>query len=72
LSIVDEGKGIPEDFVNSIFEVSKRLELSGSPQGAGLGLSICKSVVDSVGGKIWIESKEGRGTTVFIAWPKPK
>lgn len=69
-TISDSGKGIPEAYVDNIFEVSKRLEFMGSPESAGLGLSICKSIVDSAAGKIWIESREGHGTTVFVSWPK--
>jgi signal transduction histidine kinase len=69
-SFSDNGRGIPEGFAESIFDVSRRLELSASPEGAGLGLSICKAIVESANGKIWVDSKENMGTTVSFTWPQ--
>ena len=65
LYVEDSGDGIPEQFVNVIFN---RFEKLGSfKQGVGLGLSICKMIVDMYQGKIGADSKLGEGST-FWAW----
>lgn len=67
-SFKDNGKGIEEEYLNYIFEPFKRLnnrDLSGS----GLGLSVCKKIVDIYGGKIWAESKTKEGTTIYVSFP---
>lgn len=77
-SIADSGIGIPENEKARVFE---RFYRAGNakkikPDGTGLGLYIAKSIVESSGGKIWFESKAGRGTTFYFSLPltgmKPK
>jgi signal transduction histidine kinase/ABC-type amino acid transport substrate-binding protein len=65
LYVEDTGVGIPEDKIGDIF---KRFEkLNEFVQGTGLGLSICKAISDSWNGKVWVESKPGKGST-FYSW----
>ena len=67
----DTGIGIPLDRQEAIFErfVQADIEDRNAMQGAGLGLSISKAYVEMLGGKIWIESEEGRGATFFFTLP---
>ena len=68
-SVKDNGRGIPEEYLEKIFDITSRLENSAGPEGAGLGLTICKAIVGGNGGEIWIESEEDQGTTVHFTWP---
>ena len=66
--ISDTGIGMPENAYKSVFEPFLQLELSDSRRfgGAGMGLAVARRLVTSMGGEIWIESKEGEGTQVFF------
>jgi PAS domain S-box-containing protein len=71
VSVVDTGDGIPADQLPHVFErffqvSSPRM---GSRHGAGLGLPIARGIVEAHGGTIWIESADGRGTTVRFTLP---
>ncbi len=71
ISVTDQGIGIPEKNLPRVFERmfrSQQRTLSGEG-GAGLGLSICKGLVETHGGSIWIESEEGKGTKCFFTLP---
>jgi len=68
VTVEDEGKGISEEDLPHIFERFYRG--SGGPGGFGLGLPICKDLVERMGGEISIESEEGVGTTVKIKLPE--
>src|SRR4029453_10176226 len=69
--IVDQGKGIQADDLPYIFEAFRRGsdERSRYSKGAGLGLAICKGLVEAHGGCIWIQNREGPGTTVSFTLP---
>ncbi len=71
--VSDTGVGISAEQLPHIFERYNKKQKSGVGQdiGTGLGLYICKHIVDQHGGAIWIESKEGRGTSVFFTLPVP-
>jgi signal transduction histidine kinase len=72
LEVKDFGIGIPEPDIPHIFERFYRGDTSRSRQkvdGYGLGLSIAKSIVEKLDGKIKVESKLGRGTTFTISFP---
>lgn len=70
--IADNGLGInPEDY-EQIFEVFHRLHSYENIPGAGIGLSICKKVIERHGGRIWIESTFGAGTTFYFSLPVNK
>ncbi|WP_217611913.1 sensor histidine kinase [Deinococcus sp. GbtcB9] len=71
LSVQDDGPGIPEDQLERLFDRFYRLEDSRSRDqgGAGLGLSIARGIVDAHGGRIWLDSEVGRGTTAHVQLP---
>jgi signal transduction histidine kinase len=74
MSVADQGIGIsPEDLV-PIFEKYFRARAAAGYHvaGTGLGLPVARAIVEAHGGRIWIESKLGEGTTVFFSLPKAK
>ena len=69
-SVVDSGPGIPEAEQPLVFNKYYRGEqLKKSADGIGLGLSIAKNIVEAHGGKIWLSSRPGRGSTFFFTIP---
>ena len=68
-AVKDTGIGIPAEDVSRIFERFYRVDKSRSGTGTGLGLSIAKHIVEAHGGKIWAESVEGRGSTMYFTIP---
>ncbi len=68
-SVSDQGRGIPEDKLEMIFERFRQVDASDSRDkgGSGLGLAICRSIAQQHGGRIWVESELGRGSTFFVA-----
>jgi len=71
VEVTDQGEGIPEDLQKRLFTKFSQLEpsLSRSQEGTGLGLYICKLIVDSLGGKIGVESELGKGSTFYFILP---
>ena len=66
--VKDTGKGIPQDRQQVIFDrfVQADMGLNRGYEGTGLGLSICKAYVEILGGKIWLESEENKGSVFYF------
>lgn len=69
ITVEDNGIGISEDAVEDIFVMFKRLHNRTDYDGTGIGLAICKKIIDHYDGSIWAESKLGEGTTFHIKLP---
>ena len=66
-SFADTGTGIPQEYLNKIFDQFFCVPGQGTPAGAGLGLAIAREIVEAHGGKITVESTEGEGSTFKVA-----
>ncbi|HEX3745965.1 MAG TPA: ATP-binding protein [Bryobacteraceae bacterium] len=64
----DNGKGFDPAYTEEIFGIFRRLGRD-DVGGTGIGLAICRSVVESVGGRIWAEGRPGEGATFYFTWP---
>ncbi len=71
VSVSDSGIGIAQKDYKGIFEKFKQVgdTLSNKPKGTGLGLPICKEIIEHYGGRIWVESEPGKGSTFFFTLP---
>jgi two-component system, chemotaxis family, sensor kinase Cph1 len=69
LTLKDNGIGIKKEHNNKIFRLFQRLNKTPQYEGTGIGLVICKQIVEKYDGHIWFESEEELGTTFFIALP---
>jgi signal transduction histidine kinase len=70
-SVTDRGYGIPKEWVGRVFDKYVQVDARrmGKAAGSGLGLTFCQLAVEAQGGHIWLESEEGKGTTVSFTLP---
>jgi two-component system, LuxR family, sensor kinase FixL len=69
-SVTDNGPGIEEEHFERIFKIFQTLSPRDSVESTGVGLTITKKIIEFYGGKVWVQSKPGRGSTFFFTLPK--
>lgn len=71
LSVADTGPGIPEEYHELVFQKFEQVRAPNAPRvrSSGLGLAFCRVAIESHGGRIWVRSKEGEGSTFYIQLP---
>ncbi len=69
LKVQDNGVGIPFESLESVFGLFQRVDNGTKVEGTGIGLALCKKIVDLHSGRIWVESEEGVGTAFHMTFP---
>jgi signal transduction histidine kinase len=69
-SVKDNGIGIPAKLQSKIYDIFSRLHTQEQYEGSGIGLAICKKIIQILQGEIWLESEVGSGTTFYFSIPK--
>jgi signal transduction histidine kinase len=70
LSVSDNGIGIKKGYQEKVFEIFTKLHSASQYEGSGIGLATCKKIVEELGGRMWLSSTEGVGTTFYFTLPK--
>jgi signal transduction histidine kinase len=69
-AVRDNGPGIAPEFHERIWGIFQTLEARDRVEGTGIGLSVVKKIIETRGGRVWVESTAGRGATFRFTWPK--
>lgn len=69
IRVEDNGIGIPEQHRQRVFSVFQRLHADGTYEGTGIGLAVCRKIVEQAGGRIWIQDAPEQGTVIGFTWP---
>jgi PAS domain S-box-containing protein len=69
-AVTDNGQGIAPKYHDRIFAIFQTLEARDRVEGTGIGLSVVKKIVESHGGRVWVESDVGKGATFRFLWPR--
>ncbi len=69
-AVSDNGIGISDVYLDKIFIIFQRLHNKEEYSGTGIGLAITKKIIESMGGSIWVDSEEGKGSTFYFKLPK--
>ncbi|MCD4746250.1 MAG: tetratricopeptide repeat-containing sensor histidine kinase [Bacteroidales bacterium] len=74
IKITDNGVGMSEENIKKLFRIDEKFKTNGTAneKGTGLGLVLCREFVEKIGGKIWVESEEGKGSNFYFTIPKMK
>ena len=70
--VSDNGIGIQKEFTDQIFDIFKRLHVIGKYEGVGIGLALCKKIIELHGGHMWSESKLGKSSKFYFTIPFKK
>lgn len=69
-TVSDNGIGIDSMYNDKVFQMFKRLHSETEFEGTGIGLAVCKKIINFYGGSIWLESEQGKGTTFYFSLPR--